>query len=267
MQMDENRRLYEKRAMGARYARQSALQPAEAAILGRYRGELSGGRILDLGVGGGRTTPFLIELGADYVGVDYSPAMVDLCRQRFPGARFELRDARDLSCFADRSFDFVLFSYNGIDAVGHQDRLKILSEVRRVLKEGALFVLSSHNRNFPIPRPWALRHLAINPLAHPIGFLRRAAAYPVGIANYLRNARRSEVRDEYCVLVDSAYRYSLVHYHITLAAQVRQLERLGFCDIHAVGVDGRSLALDASDAVPDPWIQYVCRRPGHPNES
>lgn len=261
MRMDENRRLYEKHAMGARYAKQSALQPAEAAILRRYRDDISGGRILDLGVGGGRTTPFLVELSRDYIGIDYSPAMVERCRQRFPGVRFALRDARDLSCFAGGSFDFVLFSYNGIDAVGHRDRLKILREVYRVLGQGALFVVSSHNRNFPIPKPWALRHLAINPLRHPLRFARRAAAYGIGIINYVRKARQEEIQEEYCVLVDSAHRYALVHYHITLAAQVRQLERLGFREIEAFGVDGRLLSQDMSDDVQDPWLQYVCRRP------
>ena len=34
MQIEDNRRLYETPAIGARYARQSQLQPAEAAILG-----------------------------------------------------------------------------------------------------------------------------------------------------------------------------------------------------------------------------------------
>lgn len=260
MQIEDNRRLYERSAIGARYARQSQLQPAEAAILGLYGADISGGSILDLGVGGGRTTPFLLELSTDYVGIDYSREMIDRCRMRFPGVRFELADARDLSRFADESFDFVLFSYNGIDAIGHEDRLQVLREVHRVLKDGALFVLSSHNRNFPIPRPWAWRHLAINPLRHPLGFARRAAGYAVGIANYFRHAQRDEIHDEYCMLIDSAYRYSLVHYHIALAAQVRQLERMGFCDIQAIGTDGRLVAADASATVADPWLQYACRR-------
>src|SRR5690348_17274690 len=102
---DGNRRFYESRFIGARYARQSGLQPAEAAIIERYRRQVSGARILDLGVGGGRTTAFLAPLAGDYVGVDYSREMVERCRKRFPAARFEIADAADLSRFADASFD------------------------------------------------------------------------------------------------------------------------------------------------------------------
>lgn len=271
MPMEANRRLYEKPAISARYARQSALQPAEAAILRRYAGEISARRILDLGVGGGRTTPFLLELSRDYVGVDYSGEMIERCRRRFPGVRFEHADARDLSRFADGSFDFILFSYNGIDAVGHADRLTIFAEVRRVLADSGLFVVSSHNRNFPIPRPWAVRHLAVNPVRHPVGFACRCAAYLAGIRNYRRNAASTTATDEYCTMVDSAYRYSLVHYHIALAAQLRQLERLGFDPVAVVGIDGRPIERHESETVPDPWLQYVCRRQARvvdrPNQS
>ena len=35
---------------------------------------------------------------------------------------------RNLSIFDDAYFDFVMFSFNGIDSVEHQDRLAILGE-------------------------------------------------------------------------------------------------------------------------------------------
>lgn len=88
---------------------------------------------------------------------------------------------------------------------------------------------------------------------------------PVAIIHYLRNSQLPESNDEYCMAVDSAYLYSLRHYWITLAAQQRQLERFGFRVIDFVGIDGRSLAIDESATVGDPWIQYVCRRGPLPN--
>jgi SAM-dependent methyltransferase len=257
---DGNRRFYERRYIGAHYASQSQLQPDEAAILERYRGLISSGRILDLGVGGGRTTPFLLELSSDYVGVDYSIEMIERCRSRFPAVRFEVVDARDLSAFREGSFDFVLFSNNGIDSVTHEDRLRIFEEVRRILSPKGLFVFSSHNRNFPIPKPWDIQHFAVNPLRDPIRFGRRLVSYPLGIINYLRHSARNRMADDHCILVDSAHRYSLVHYRITVAAQKEQLRRIGFRNIEAVDMDGCWLSSREFDTSQSPWIQYVCRR-------
>lgn len=259
MARDGNRRFYESRFIGARYARQSGLQPAEAEIIERYRRQVSGARILDLGVGGGRTTAFLAPLAGDYVGIDYSREMVERCRKRFPAARFEIADAADLSRFADASFDLIFFSYNGIDAATHEQRLRILGETRRLLAAGGLFIFSSHNRNFPVPRPWAIEHLAINPLRHPLRFLRRAAAFPLGIANYLRHSRRIETGPDHCIAIDSAYLYSLRHYCMTLEAQERQLASHGFRVVDRIGIDGRRVDRAESAAVADPWIQFVCR--------
>jgi SAM-dependent methyltransferase len=258
--MDHNRRHYEGKLVGARYATRSGIHEDEAAILHRYRRHISGKRILDLGVGGGRTTPFLLELGPDYVGVDYSPQMIQSCRRRIPGVTFEVADARDLSRFPAASFDFVLFSFNGIDATDPAGRLAVLREVHRTLTDGGLFVFSSHNRNYRIPKPWDVRHFAVNPLRDPIRFGKRTLSYPVGIINYLRRAHRKATREEYCISIDSAHLYSLIHYRITADAQEKQLERLGFSVIEAVGIDGRRLTRRESQIAQDPWIQYVCRR-------
>ena len=259
MFLDTNQRLYESRFMSARYATRSGLHADEDAILNRYGRDIEGGRILDIGVGGGRTTPYLTELSSNYVGVDYSPQMVEGCRRRFPDTQFQFADARDLSAFPESSFDFVLFSFNGIDAVGHDDRLKILKEVHRVLKPGALFAFSSHNREFPIPPPWKPELLVVNPLRSPTAFAKRLVGYPVGILNYARLAHRSEFADEYCVCVDSAYLYSMVHYRITAAAQEKQLSRAGFGGFEAFGMDGRLLC-EGESTTDDAWVHYVCRR-------
>jgi SAM-dependent methyltransferase len=259
MPVDGNRRYYDRRRVGAHYASKSQPDAPEAEILRRYRGDFVGRRILDLGVGGGRTTSFLSDLGSDYVGIDYSTKMIERCRGRFPGVHFEVMDARDLSAFPAASFDFVLFSKAGIDAVGHEDRLAIVSEVNRTLKDGGLFVFSSHNRNAHIPRPWNLGHFDVNLLRDPVHFAKRIASYPLGIVNYLRNARRKQVHEEYCVQVDCGDMYSLVHYRIDAAAQARQLERAGFCDVEAVGMDGRWLPAGEWETVEDGSIHYICR--------
>ena len=121
--------------------------PGELGALGAVADEARGRPVLDLGVGGGRTVALLRLLTADYLGVDYSQEMVDLCRARHPGIAVVLGDARDLSMVADGSKALVVFSANGIDAVDHDDRQLVLSEVRRVLEPGGRFVFSTLNKD------------------------------------------------------------------------------------------------------------------------
>jgi SAM-dependent methyltransferase len=102
--------------------------------------------ILDLGVGGGRTTPYLSAIASRYVGVDYSEEMIRACRSKFPHLRFNVADASDLSQFADASFDSVVFSFNGLDCLApHEKRENCLRECHRVLKAGGVYIFSSHN--------------------------------------------------------------------------------------------------------------------------
>jgi ubiquinone/menaquinone biosynthesis C-methylase UbiE len=101
-------------------------------IFEKYWGAYARKRVLDLGVGGGRTTHSLAPHASLYIGIDYSRAMIEICQDRFPHHQFEPGDARDLSRFPAEWFDFVLFSYNGIDFVDHADRLQVLKEIARV---------------------------------------------------------------------------------------------------------------------------------------
>lgn len=49
---------------------------------------LTGGTVVELGCGSGISAELLVEAGYDVVGVDISPAMVDLAAARVPSARF-----------------------------------------------------------------------------------------------------------------------------------------------------------------------------------
>lgn len=105
-----------------------------------------GDAVLDVGVGGGRTTAYLAPKARHYVAVDYCEAMVVAARAKYPQLEFHCADACDLSFLADGSFDVVVFSYNGIDNIPSvAARLACLREVARVLKPRGHFVFSSHN--------------------------------------------------------------------------------------------------------------------------
>jgi ubiquinone/menaquinone biosynthesis C-methylase UbiE len=105
-----------------------------------------GTAILDMGVGGARTTPYLSRKASRYVGMDYSEEMIRLCRDKFPQLEFVVADASDLSAFSDESFDAIVFSFNGLDYLfPDEQRWKCLRECGRVLRAGGVFVFSSHN--------------------------------------------------------------------------------------------------------------------------
>lgn len=144
------------RQLGSSLDTEMWTDPGErAAILG-IASEVRNRRTLDLGVGSGRTIPMMRLLTDDYVGIDYTPAMLELCRAHFPGVDLRLGDARELRDFDDASFGFVDFSFNGIDAVDHLGRERVLGEVARVLEPGGHFVYSTHNKRGPCFRalPW-----------------------------------------------------------------------------------------------------------------
>jgi SAM-dependent methyltransferase len=262
-----NRKTFERYLSLRAYRKSHKLQPAEAFIFGQFRGELSGRRILDIGVGAGRTVPYLLDLSADYIGIDYSPRMVAECRKKFPEVQFEVCDARDMSRFSNGSFGFVFFSFNGIDYVEHEDRLRTLAEVRRVLSPEGLYAFSTHNRAYQLRGPWSLLHspLAVNPIAAPLGFARRVVTYHLGILNYYRNKRLERYEDEYALTNDGAHEFGLLTYYTHVDHQVLQLQHAGFSDIRVVGLDGHWR--DPTRREPcagDAWLYYVCRREKKP---
>ena len=92
--------------------REGWLDNGERATLESVASEVRGLPVLDLGVGGGRTTSLLRLVTDDYVGVDWSPEMVEVCRSQHPGVDIRQADARDLSEFSSFTFKLVLFSFN-----------------------------------------------------------------------------------------------------------------------------------------------------------
>jgi ubiquinone/menaquinone biosynthesis C-methylase UbiE len=144
--------VYRSADVAAYYEQLRYLSPAERLLFERY--VKRGDRILDLGVGGGRTTPYLSELASDYVGVDYSETMILSCRKKFPATCFVTADAADLSQFGDHSFDIAVMAFNGLDYVmPDSKRRQALAEIRRVLTPGGMFIFSSHNPRSILQRP------------------------------------------------------------------------------------------------------------------
>ncbi|HMC38022.1 MAG TPA: class I SAM-dependent methyltransferase [Acidimicrobiales bacterium] len=241
-----------------------------------------GGPILDLGVGGGRTASLLRLLSAQYVAIDYTPAMVDLCRRRHPGLDVRHGDARDLDGIADASQQLVLFSVNGIDAVDHDGRQQVLAAVRRVLRPGGLFLFSTLNKDGALfgAHPGSAPALEWEPGSllprrpdapmRPVAAPDTGAAAPTGddgeeappewaiaVDNWRRLRRQTVDSGDWGVAPFAAHHFALLTHFITMAGERAELDRHGM-DVEAVfSCDGELVTGQASTAM---YLHFVARR-------
>ncbi|HEX4731676.1 MAG TPA: class I SAM-dependent methyltransferase [Solirubrobacterales bacterium] len=237
-----------------------ALKPAERTVLGRFAATWGDFEMLDLGVGAGRTGWTFAPLVRRYVGIDYAPPMVERARRLLgddPNVTVEVGDARDLSTI-DGSFDFILFSFNGIDAVGHEDRLAILRAVRGKLKPSGHFLFSSHQLGaLPLDR-----HKERDPrrLASPA--YRAYAAL-----DDFRHGRRADrvnakldlgaARERGWTIVPRGHNFSVEDYYVDPEFQLGQLRECGLEAIAILDTAGREVKLPFGGR--DPWLDYLCR--------
>ena len=141
---DQNIPTYNAPSVVEYYATLNYLTPCEQLLFDTYL--RPGMAILDLGVGGGRTTAYLSSIAARYVGVDYASEMIAACRKKFPQLQFEVGNAEDLSRFTSSSFDAAVMAFNGMDyVIPDESRFRALREIGRVLKPGGILIFSSHN--------------------------------------------------------------------------------------------------------------------------
>lgn len=234
----------------AHYARPWSLAPAEQVAFDRVAAMARDRPILDIGVGGGRTVEALRRISTDYLGIDYSLDMVDACRRRFQGVRFEHADARRLDGMADASVFLAVFSCNGIGMVRHDDRLQILREVHRVLQPGGIFVFSTHNRNSPECRR-GFRFPSFQWSMNPLRVMVRSARFARDVVLRLRNRRRFRAHEvhaeDYSIVNDVCHDYGTMLYYVTLEKQRRQLADAGFApDAEAYDLEGIRVSDDTA---------------------
>jgi SAM-dependent methyltransferase len=236
--------------------------PGEQAALAAVAAEVRSCPVLDIGVGAGRTTGLLQSISRDYVGIDYTPEMVEACRTRYPRSRIFQMDARNLGTFDSDQFALVVFSFNGIDAVDLAGRLRILDEVHRVLRPGGLFVFSSHNRDGPGLGEAPGLHLQFswNPLKLGWRALRTIGALPRSMLNHQRHRALNEAHDEWSIMNCAAHDFGIVVMYTTLAEQKRQLRESGFSPERVLdNVRGEAVA-DGADTRGVWWFHHIARK-------
>jgi SAM-dependent methyltransferase len=93
--------------------------------------------LLDAGCGSGLFSPMAIKTGAEVIGIDAAPGLLEVARRRNPGNNFLEEDLEALP-FAEESFHFVV-GFNSFQYAGSFE--KALKEAARVLKPGGKLVI------------------------------------------------------------------------------------------------------------------------------
>jgi demethylmenaquinone methyltransferase / 2-methoxy-6-polyprenyl-1,4-benzoquinol methylase len=112
-----------------------------------------GSRALDVATGTGDLAIELASRGASVIGVDFSPAMLELARGKAPDVEFEEGDALALR-FADGEFDAVTV---GFGARNFADLDRGLRELARVTKPGGRVVVLEITTPRRAPLSWFFR--------------------------------------------------------------------------------------------------------------
>jgi ubiquinone/menaquinone biosynthesis C-methylase UbiE len=252
---EANRNSYNSPFRVAAYAGVVDLKKPERTILNLLKAKPRFKRMLDIGVGGGRTTKYFAEIADEYVGIDYSENMIKMCRKKFqkwPNVSFAVANASDLSAYDDNNFDFVLDS-GALDSVNHEDRIQILHEIRRVTREEGYFCFSSSNLD-------AMLHFCrVKPSKNPKILAKTLAnLLLIRLLNpemwlYVRGKQRNLKHTMFIVGDDD---WGLRTYCISAEAQVNQLKELGFENIRIYDLQGNEMSHLTNTT--DRWLWYLC---------
>jgi ubiquinone/menaquinone biosynthesis C-methylase UbiE len=123
-----------------------------------------GDRVLDLGCGNGRLYDLFKEIGSDYTGIDVSAKMIEIARAKFPDGNFKLQKNPSEIKFQNHTFDevYCLSVFHHIPSL--ELRLKLLKEIKRVLKPGGNLVMTVWNLQ---NRPKLFLELLYNKIRNP----------------------------------------------------------------------------------------------------
>ncbi|WP_027798924.1 class I SAM-dependent methyltransferase [Paraburkholderia dilworthii] len=220
--------------------------------------------LLDIGIGTGRTIAPMLAISNDYTGVDYTPKLLEMAKSRYPGCDLRHMDARDMSELPSDHYGLAAFSWNGIDCVDYDDRVKILEEMCRVVRPGGYVLFSSHNRGGPGYREniWQLLpQFTFNPLRLGWRTLRSLRRFQLGTLNYVRNVKLNRDYGGYAVKTAAAHNFGIVIVYTTLGEQRRQLAQIGLqCDVVFGSSDGNPIADDVEDS--DAWwFHFIAHKP------
>lgn len=118
-------------------------KPKDRELLDRLAAEVKSlGPICDMGCGPGEIARYLKDRGADALGVDLSPKMVEKARQLSPDITFQQGDMMYLDV-PDNTWGGIAAFYSIIH-IPRDKVVEALREMKRVLQPGGLLLLTFH---------------------------------------------------------------------------------------------------------------------------
>jgi len=116
---------------------------------------------LEIGCGTGYGADYLSRFASNIVAVDVSKKCVIYCNNRYKKEKLAFLNSSGLSIpLKDGSVD-VIFSFQVIEHIESKKVTDYLDEVKRVLKEGGVFIASTPNKKLrllPFQKPWNPEH-------------------------------------------------------------------------------------------------------------
>ncbi len=255
---DTQKDVYRKKSVVKYYSESTGLQKPEETILDLLSDKLSGMKMLDIGVGGGRTTAYFANKVKEYVGIDFSEEMIENCKKRFlnkyTNARFLVKDVRNLSGFENGEFDIVLFSFNGLDNINNEQRETAVKDIRRICKQDGYFIFSSHNI-FYIPELLKV-HFRFNIIKMLQSLFKRGP--------FIRMNKEKIIRSndaDYVILFDGKNDFGLNTYYTKPSYQHEFMNKNGFKTIDIFDyITGKRVHVEAEKTyTKTPWFYYLCR--------
>ncbi len=255
--MDKNLNTYRSEKVVRHYADYDDLQKPEQTILNLLKSKLSNMKMLDIGVGGGRTTTYFAPLVKEYTGIDYSEKMIEVCNNKFTkhysNTKFIKADVRDLNCFCENEFDFVLFSFNGIDCISFEERNIAFTQIKRVLKNDGLFCFSSHNTNAIADLLKIKIHLNIFYSIKRIFDILKIKRINKGLLE------KKEIKD-WIIINDGDHDFNTQYCYINPLYQIKILKETGYQNIMSFSFqDGKQMSMENEIMKnKSKWVYYLC---------
>lgn len=125
--------------------RTSPLRHSAEFFLKKYKKEINGKNILDIGCGTGEFLFFAKKLGANVYGIDFNNSALKYAASTYELDNLHLiKSIHDLNVLDLPKFDFI----SAFDVVEHLDNLAILFSLieKRLLSDNGIFIFSTPNR-------------------------------------------------------------------------------------------------------------------------
>ncbi len=167
-----------------------------------------------------------------------------------------LSDVRNMEIFENDYFDFILFSFNGLDAMSHEDRIRALKEIHRVAKNEALYCFSSHNL-YSIKRSFGL-----DICKNPVNLVK--SIFKLFLLRYYNKDWKNYKKSDFMTIYDGSGSFKLLLYYISPQAQIEQLKQIGFNNIRLFSlIDGTEIPGDYAKLTTVGCIIFVMCKNNH----